>query len=144
MVLKNDYLLKLFNGDIGIVLPDEAGNLMAYFPEGETGFRAIAPLRLPPHETAFAMTVHKSQGSEFDAVLLLLPSQHNRVTSRELLYTGLTRARKKAVRAGSETVLMHTIASPTIRHSGLIRRMEEAAAAFSAVDKSKMETAAGM
>ncbi|MBS1187967.1 MAG: exodeoxyribonuclease alpha subunit [Burkholderiaceae bacterium] len=144
MVLKNDYLLKLFNGDIGIVLPDEAGNLMAYFPDGETGYRAIAPLRLPQHETAFAMTVHKSQGSEFDAVLLLLPSQHNRVVSRELLYTGITRAMQQATIAGSETVLVQTIASPTIRRSGLIRRMEEAAAALVAVDKSKMDTAASM
>ena len=129
MVLRNDYLLKLFNGDIGIVLPDDTGNLMVYFPESESGWRAIAPIRLPQHETAFAITVHKSQGSEFDSVLLLLPAQYSRVVSRELLYTGITRARKQAFIVGSEAVLRQTIASPTERHSGLIRRMEEVAEA---------------
>ena len=126
MVLRNDYLQKLFNGDIGIVLPDETGNLMAYFPEGETSFRAIAPIRLPQHETAFAMTVHKSQGSEFDSVLLLLPSQHSRVVSRELLYTAITRARRQAAIVCNETVLVQAVESPTQRRSGLIRRMEDA------------------
>ncbi|MEA5097402.1 MAG: exodeoxyribonuclease V subunit alpha [Burkholderiaceae bacterium] len=129
MVLHNDYLMKLFNGDIGIVLPDDTGQLMAYFPDAEDGLRAIAPVRLPQHETAFAMTVHKSQGSEFDSVLLLLPSQHSRVVSRELLYTGITRARQRAALAGSESVLRQTIESPTERRSGLIRRMGDAASA---------------
>ncbi len=68
MVLRNDYVLKLFNGDVGIVLPDASGTLMVYFPESDGGFRAVAPLRLPEHETAFATTVHKAQGSEFDQV----------------------------------------------------------------------------
>ena len=75
MVLRNDYVLKLFNGDVGISLPDAAGALMVFFPDSDGGFRAVAPLRLPAHETAFAMTVHKAQGSEFDEVLVLLPAQ---------------------------------------------------------------------
>jgi exodeoxyribonuclease V alpha subunit len=93
MVLRNDYVLKLFNGDIGIVMPDDSGALMVFFPEGDAGFRAVAPVRLPAHETAFAMTVHKSQGSEFDQVLVLLPADHNPVLTRELVYTAVTRAR---------------------------------------------------
>lgn len=128
IVLRNDYLLQLFNGDIGITLPDEDNNLMVYFPDGDNGFRSIAPIRLPEHETAFAMTVHKSQGSEFNNVLLLLPAQHNRVTTRELLYTGITRAREHVAIVGSEDTIRRAIHSPTQRRSGLIRRMEEAKA----------------
>ena len=90
MVLRNDYVLKLFNGDVGIVLPDASDTLMVVFPESDGSFRAVAPLRLPEHETAFAATVHKAQGSEFDRVLLL-PAKPNRVVTRELLYTAVTR-----------------------------------------------------
>ena len=93
MVLRNDYVLKLFNGDVGIVLPDASDTLMVYFPDSDGSFRAVAPLRLPEHETAFATTVHKAQGSEFDRVLLMLPAKPNRVVTRELLYTAVTRSR---------------------------------------------------
>ena len=75
MVLRNDYVHKLFNGDIGIALPDASGELAVFFPDGENGYRAVPTVRMPEHETAFAMTVHKAQGSEFDAVLVLLPQQ---------------------------------------------------------------------
>jgi len=79
LVLRNDYVQKLFNGDVGIALPDDTGQLMVYFAQPDGGFRAIAPVRLPQHETAFAMTVHKAQGSEFDRVMVVLPEQRNRV-----------------------------------------------------------------
>ncbi len=125
MVLRNDYVLKLFNGDIGIVLPDTAGALRVHFPDQEGGFRAVAPPRLPSHETAFAMTVHKSQGSEFDEVLLLLPTEYNRVLTRELVYTGLTRARKGVTLVGGERVLGRAIQAATRRHSGLAARIGE-------------------
>jgi exodeoxyribonuclease V alpha subunit len=125
IVLRNDYLLKLFNGDIGITLPDGAGQLMVYFPEMEGGFRAVAPVRLPPHETAFALTVHKSQGSEFDAVLLMLPAEPGPVLTRELLYTGVTRARERVTLAGSGEVIATAINSPTRRFSGLQARLRE-------------------
>jgi exodeoxyribonuclease V alpha subunit len=124
MVLRNDYVLKLFNGDIGIVLPDASGTLMVYFPDQETGFRSVAPLRLPEHETAFAMTVHKSQGSEFDAVLLLLPAEHNRVLTRELVYTGITRARERMTLVAGDGVLGRAIQTVTLRHSGLAARLQ--------------------
>ena len=126
IVLRNDYLLQLFNGDIGIALRNENGDLMVYFPDNANGYRAIAPTRLPEHETAFAMTVHKAQGSEFDRVMLLLPAQHHRVVSRELLYTGITRARKQAILIGGEETICKAVSTPSQRHSGLIRRLEEA------------------
>jgi exodeoxyribonuclease V alpha subunit len=125
MVLRNDYLLKLFNGDIGICLPEPSGELLVWFPEQESGFRSIAPIRLPAHDSAFAMTVHKSQGSEFESVLLLLPEQSSRVLTRELLYTGVTRASKKLAIVASREVLIDACANPTRRHSGLIARIGE-------------------
>lgn len=126
MVLRNDYVLKLFNGDVGIVLPDPSGTLMVYFPDSGGGFRSVAPLRLPEHETAFATTVHKAQGSEFDKVLLLLPAKPNRVVTRELLYTAVTRSRSGVTIVGGVEVLEKAIASPTRRYSGLVARLREA------------------
>jgi exodeoxyribonuclease V alpha subunit len=125
MVLRNDYVLKLFNGDIGITLPGADGELMVYFPDAEGGFRALPPVRLPVHQTAFAMTVHKSQGSEFDEVLVMLPDRHSRVVTRELLYTAVTRARERVAVCASAEVLAAAILSPTRRHSGLLARLAE-------------------
>lgn len=125
MVLSNDYVLKLFNGDIGVVLPDASGTLMVFFPEGEAGFRALAPVRLPAHETAFAMTVHKAQGSEFDQVLVLLPEDHKPVLTRELVYTAVTRARQRVTLVSGSAVLEMAIQTPTRRRSGLAARFGE-------------------
>jgi len=125
LVLRNDYVLKLFNGDIGITLPDESGELMVFFPEPAGGFRGIAPVRLPHHETAFAMTVHKSQGSEFEEVLVLLPEQRSRVLTRELLYTAVTRARSLVTVCSGTDVLATAISATTRRHSGLLARLRE-------------------
>ena len=125
MVLRNDPVLRLYNGDIGLTLPDAAGRLMVWFADRDAGVHAVAPQRLPPHETAYATTVHKAQGSEFDTVLLLLPAEPNRVLSRELVYTGITRARSHAVVVGSSAVLSRAIESPTRRDSGLIARLNE-------------------
>jgi exodeoxyribonuclease V alpha subunit len=129
MVLRNDYLLKLFNGDIGIALPGPDGALAVHFPDTGGGWRRIAPARLPPHETAYAMTVHKSQGSEFDGVLVLLPEHRSRVLTRELLYTGVTRARERVAIAASADVLAATIGAATHRHSGLLARLRALQAA---------------
>ena len=128
MVLRNDAGLKLFNGDIGFTLPGADGSLQVFFPRADGGFRAIAPLRLPPHQTAFAMTVHKSQGSEFAAVLVLLPAQRSRVLSRELLYTAITRARDRVWLAGAAPTVAAAISSNTRRLSGLQARLREAVA----------------
>jgi exodeoxyribonuclease V alpha subunit len=129
MVLRNDYLLKLFNGDIGIALPGPDGALAVHFPDTGGGWRRIAPARLPPHETAYAMTVHKSQGSEFDGVLVLLPQHRSRVLTRELLYTGVTRARERVAIGASAEVLAATIGAATHRHSGLLARLRALQAA---------------
>lgn len=121
MVQRNDYALELFNGDIGITLPDDNGNLQVYFPQLDGSYRAIPPARLPEHETAFAITVHKSQGSEFDNIAFILPSQPSRIASRELVYTAVTRAKKSVMVVGEEPVFTSAIRSPTVRYSGLIR-----------------------
>ncbi|MEZ5448447.1 MAG: ATP-binding domain-containing protein [Thiolinea sp.] len=96
METANDYRQGLFNGDIGIALPDRQGQLRVWFADSAGTFRAFASVRLPVHETAWAMTIHKSQGSEFERVLLLLPEDENaQILGRELLYTGITRARSQ-------------------------------------------------
>ena len=127
MVANNDYVLRLFNGDIGIALPNADGELLVHFPDASApgGFRAIAPVRLPRHETAFAMTVHKSQGSEFDGVLVMLPEQPSRVLTRELLYTAITRAKRRVALVADAAVLEQAIATATLRHSGLLARLAE-------------------
>jgi exodeoxyribonuclease V alpha subunit len=126
MVLRNDYVQKLFNGDIGIALP-AGDDLAVAFPDGEGGFRSVPIARMPPHEMAFATTVHKAQGSEFDAVLLLLPQQQSRVAVRELLYTAATRARARVSIFTSTEVLLRALASAASRDSGLLARLCRAA-----------------
>ena len=80
MVTRNDYNLKLFNGDVGVVLSDAAsGEPRAFFPGPDNEVRKFLPLRLPEHQTAYALTVHKSQGSEFDRILLVLPDRESPV-----------------------------------------------------------------
>ncbi|MFP3566592.1 AAA family ATPase [Paraburkholderia sp. SIMBA_030] len=126
MVTRNDYALGLFNGDIGIALPGAGGALRVYFRTGDGGLRAVSPAALPPHDTAFALTVHKSQGSEFEHAVLMLPSVFSRVLSRELVYTAITRARERVEVIGARAVLAQAIATPTQRDSGLAARIAEA------------------
>jgi exodeoxyribonuclease V alpha subunit len=121
LVTQNDHALRLFNGDVGIALPDaeDHGRLRVVF-EGESGrLRRISPLRLPPHETTYATTIHKSQGSEFDRVLIVLPPEDSRLLTRELLYTGITRARSTVAVWGDETVLRAAVERRLTRSSGL-------------------------
>jgi exodeoxyribonuclease V alpha subunit len=126
MVARNDYALGLFNGDIGIALPTREGRMRVHFRTADGGVRAVTPAALPPHDTAFALTVHKSQGSEFDHAALVLPAAKSRVLARELLYTAITRARKTVRIVGTREVLAQAIAMPTRRDSGLFARMREA------------------
>jgi len=121
MVTRNDYGLRVFNGDVGVVLPDPAApeNVHLVFEGTDDVPRAVPPARLPPHETVFAMTVHKSQGSEFDRVLLLLPPEPSRVVTRELLYTAITRARGRVEIWATEPALRAAVASRIERSSGL-------------------------
>ena len=145
-VRRNDPTLGLFNGDIGIALPAADGTgLRVWFADARQadGWRAIAPARLPVHETAFAMTVHKSQGSEFDAVLVALPAHASRVLTRELLYTAVTRARHHVALAATTAAVATAVATPTQRHSGLQARLREAAAALATARTPADESAAG-
>ena len=134
MVLRNDPLLGLFNGDIGICLPGADGELRVFFADAGGGHRAVPLARLPAHDTAFAMTVHKAQGSEFDALLLVLPERPSRVLKRELLYTAVTRARRQVQISGPAAVLAAGVAARTVRHSGLRARLREAAGSSPAAD----------
>ena len=121
LVTRNDYHLRLFNGDIGIILddPKTPGEKRAWFHSPEGKLRQILPTRLPVHETAFAITVHKSQGSEFQKVLLILPETDSPLLTRELIYTALTRARDSVEIWGSEEVVRAAIQRQVSRHSGL-------------------------
>lgn len=121
MVRQNDYALGLFNGDIGICLASDYG-LRVYF-ESEEGFRAFAPARLPSHDSAFAMTVHKSQGSEFSEVLLALPESPSPLLTRALFYTGITRAKQKVEIWGLPARLAEAVNTKAERAAGLARRL---------------------
>ncbi|BDU14855.1 exodeoxyribonuclease V subunit alpha [Lysobacter auxotrophicus] len=122
LVTENSYRHGLFNGDIGVVQRDAAGVPVAWFA-GADGVRGFHPASLPAHSGAFAMTVHKAQGSEFDTVWLLLPKQDARTLSRELLYTGVTRARRELHVCASEGVLQAALARHAQRVSGLAARL---------------------
>ncbi|AXF20147.1 exodeoxyribonuclease V subunit alpha [Burkholderia pyrrocinia] len=128
MVTRNDYAFGLFNGDIGIALPDAHGVLRVWFRRADGTARAVSPAALPPHETAFALTVHKSQGSEFDEAALVLPASFGRVLTRELVYTAVTRARTRVQVIGPRRVLAQAVATRTQRDSGLAARVDEALA----------------
>ncbi len=121
LVTRNDYTARLYNGDIGIVLPDPEGqnDPRVFFPTPEGSFRKILPSRLGSYETVFAMTVHKSQGSEFDRVLCLLPDRDTPLLTRELIYTALTRARKDVTVWGREDVFLKAVSRRIERSSGL-------------------------
>jgi exodeoxyribonuclease V alpha subunit len=123
LVTANDQSTGLFNGDVGVTTVD-GGRTRIWFRDGTGQMRAVAPARLPAHETAWAMTVHKSQGSEFGQVLLVLPDDDSRVLTRELLYTGVTRARMSVDIIGSASLLQHAIERTTVRASGLAARLE--------------------
>lgn len=124
LVTENSYRQRLFNGDIGICLRGDKGAQVVWFVgDGESGPRPFHPAALPAHESAFAMTVHKAQGSEFDEVWLQLPRQRTRVLSRELIYTALTRARREVHVCASAESLRQALAHRVERVSGLAARL---------------------
>jgi exodeoxyribonuclease V alpha subunit len=126
LITRNDEALRLYNGDTGLVAGDPAagGRLRAWFPglDGQPP-RAIAPPRLPPHESALVMSIHKSQGSEFDRVAVILPADDSPLLSRELLYTAITRAREGVTLYGDEAALRAAIGRRARRDSGLGARL---------------------
>lgn len=132
IVTANDYYLELYNGDVGLIRNDENGELRAYFESvGEDGkskkIRSVLPASIQAFETAFAISIHKSQGSEFDTVLMVLPSEYDhKILTRELVYTGLTRAKKQVYILSEEEVLLTAIKQPVRRISGLGNRLIQA------------------
>lgn len=122
MITRNHYELGLYNGDSGILWRDHAGLRACFRGDGE--IRSIALNRLPAYTPAWASTVHKSQGSEFDSVLMILPADADaEILSRELLYTAVTRARRNFLLHCSPAVLAATVTRLTRRHSGLARKL---------------------
>jgi exodeoxyribonuclease V alpha subunit len=121
LITRNDYNLRLFNGDMGIVLPDPSANddLRVFFLAIDGKLRKFHPFRLPEHETVYAMTVHKSQGSEFGKVLLLLPDRESPVLTRELIYTSITRAKEGVEIWGAEDIFRTAVSRCIERTSGL-------------------------
>ncbi|MGN7203825.1 exodeoxyribonuclease V subunit alpha [Pedobacter sp. SAFR-022] len=123
IITSNNYALGLFNGDVGIVRPDDKGILKAWFEDSAGMLRGIFPGLISQVETVFAMTVHKSQGSEFDQVMVVLPLKEQiALLTRELLYTGVTRAKHKIFIQGTKTVIMQTAVGKVERASGIAER----------------------
>jgi exodeoxyribonuclease V alpha subunit len=118
MVMANDYGTQVFNGDVGVAWEAD-GELLVHFPGPEGATRAIQPARLPETQTAWAMTVHKAQGSEFTNVIVMLPAKGSRVLGRELLYTAVTRARSHVLIVGDESVMRSAVSRTVRRGSGL-------------------------
>jgi exodeoxyribonuclease V alpha subunit len=121
LVTENDYELGLNNGDTGVVVQTE-DRVLAAFARGEEIVR-YSPTRLSGIETVYAMTIHKSQGSQFDVAAVLLPEAGSRILTRELLYTAATRARRELILAGPEDAVRAAVRRPVARASGLRRRL---------------------
>jgi exodeoxyribonuclease V alpha subunit len=128
LVTENDYELGLFNGDTGVIVQSPAEHTSAVFERGGA-LLSFSPLRLSAVETVYAMTIHKSQGSQFDTAAVLLPPPASRILTRELLYTAVTRARKQLILVGTEETIRAAVARPVSRASGLGLRLWEASAA---------------
>ncbi|MDR9830197.1 exodeoxyribonuclease V subunit alpha [Vibrio sp. FNV 38] len=127
MVTRNDVSSGLYNGDIGICLPvieEQRVRLKVFFELPDGSVKAILPSRVPQHETAFAMTIHKSQGSEFDYTLMVLPPDFSPILTRELIYTGITRAKSRLALYADQGVINRGIQTRTERHSGLVGRLQ--------------------
>ncbi|MGP1959172.1 MAG: exodeoxyribonuclease V subunit alpha [Arsenophonus sp. NC-CH8-MAG3] len=123
MITKNNRPLGLFNGDIGILLQNGQQDLKAHFQLPNGVIKRIQPSRLPQHETAFVMTVHKSQGSEFEHVALILAPIFTPVISRELIYTAITRAKSQLTIYADPHVFTKALMTSTERRSGLTERL---------------------
>ncbi|GAA5219053.1 exodeoxyribonuclease V subunit alpha [Corallincola platygyrae] len=125
MIVENSYSTGLFNGDVGLIWPDETGRLVAWFEQEEGGYKRISLGRLPRVETVYAMTIHKTQGSEFKHVAIVLPEQESQLLSPELLYTGLTRAREHLYVAGDLSIWLAALSKSEQRYSLLRQRLSQ-------------------
>jgi len=126
IITKNYYDLGLFNGDIGIIRPDSNNTMMAWFEDSEKQLKAVLPQLIVESETVYAMTIHKSQGSEYEEVLIVLPDQEGtQILTRELLYTAVTRAKSRVIIQSSESALLSTIDKTVKRASGIKDRFND-------------------
>lgn len=124
MVNTNDYKKGLFNGDTGIIIRTDEED-MAYFKGSENNIREFSPVDLPGYDNAFAITIHKSQGSEFNKVLIIVPEIISPVLTRQLLYTGVTRAKEKVIIAGKIDIIKQAAGLDITRTSGLTDCLEK-------------------
>ncbi len=124
MVTQNNAALQLYNGDIGICLPDEQGEIKVFFPRPNESQQGYSPARLPHCETVFAMTIHKSQGSEFDEVCVCLPENMQPILTKELLYTAITRAKQRIKLVTSEAIFTATVQASVARITGLVEQLK--------------------
>ncbi len=122
LVTENDYELRLFNGDTGVIVQSAPGRTSAAFDRGGE-IVELSPTRLESIDTVYAMTIHKSQGSQFDVAAVLLPDVGSRILTRELLYTAATRARRRLILVGTEEAIRAAVARPVARASGLRTRL---------------------
>ncbi len=126
IVTRNYPELRLFNGDVGIIRKDSTGSLKAWFEDSDKNLRAVLPGYITSAETVFAMTIHKSQGSEYEQVLVMLPSSADQpLLTRELLYTAITRAKKAVLLQASKEAILYTASRIVQRASGIMERFRE-------------------
>jgi exodeoxyribonuclease V alpha subunit len=123
MITGNNYELELFNGDVGIIRKNEKGVAMAWFENADGSLRSVFPAFISNPETVYAMTIHKSQGSEFNKVLIILPDQDIAILTRELLYTAITRAREKVIVQAKKEVILNAANARVKRTSGIAERL---------------------
>ncbi|MGZ2371707.1 exodeoxyribonuclease V subunit alpha [Ancylomarina sp. YFZ004] len=125
IIKRNDYALGLFNGDVGIIRKDDKGVFKAWFESVDGSVKQVLPGFISAYETVFAMTIHKSQGSEFTSVAVILPNDENlAILTRELLYTGITRGKKEVVIFGDKAVIDSAALRKVERASGIIERIQ--------------------
>lgn len=122
MVTRNNYSVGLYNGDVGVIVPDESGAPVGAFSDGGS-FRLLPTMRLENVESVHALTIHKSQGSEYDEVVVVLPNESSQILTRELFYTGVTRTKQKLTIIGSEAVVRSAVSQAIRRASGLASRL---------------------
>ncbi|XQW83515.1 exodeoxyribonuclease V subunit alpha [Thalassotalea piscium] len=121
MITQNDYGLGIFNGDVGLIWTDDKGMLIALFEQPNGEYLRVLPSRLPSFDTVYAMTIHKTQGSEFKHLVMVLPqNKENKILSRELLYTGITRAKKSLQIACTKSTWFQSVDTQVQRFSGIM------------------------